>query len=162
MQEDRVPIGQLLGRMLRSFRVSLYEALVRRGYTEAREAHLQVFGNIDWRGTRLTELAVRANMTRPSMAELVDDLQRAGYLERVPDPVDGRAKLIRLTRRGKRATTQALRATREIEHGYARAVGSARYEAMTRTLRELLDAAAVPDVTTASHREPATARTRGR
>jgi DNA-binding MarR family transcriptional regulator len=54
-------------------------------------------------------------MTLPAMSELVDDLQAAGYLERRPDPRDRRAKLIRLTRKGRYAIVQALRAVREIE-----------------------------------------------
>ena len=73
-------------------------------------------------------------MTRPSMNELVDQLEATGYLERVPDPTDGRAKLVRLTRKGRRAVAQALRWVREIEAAYARRVGPERFEAACRTL----------------------------
>src|SRR6266508_1842852 len=135
----RLPIGQLLGRMLRRFRVELFQRAQEAGYSEIREAHLQVFGNIDWSGTRLTDLAARANMTRPSMAELVDDLEGAGYLERKLDPSDGRAKLICLTRKGKRVMTQALRVTRDIEREYVEAVGAQRFETMAWTLQALVD-----------------------
>ena len=163
MQEGRPPVGQLLGRMLRKFRVSLYEGIVAGGYPDAREAHLQVFGNIDWKGTRLTDLAARANMTRPSMAELVDDLEQSGYLERRPDPADGRAKLICLTRRGKRAMARALRVTREIEQAYAREVGAQRYTAMARTLHQLLEPTrSGGEVRPASRPESGAARTRAR
>ncbi|MDO8484462.1 MAG: MarR family transcriptional regulator [Candidatus Limnocylindrales bacterium] len=136
----RLPIGQLLGRTLRSFREDLYRRAQEAGYRDLREAHLQVFGAIDWTGTRLTELAARANMTPPSMAELVDELQQAGYLERRPDPSDGRAKLIRPTRKGRRVLAQALRAVEEIERGYAEAVGPERFDALAATLQDLLDA----------------------
>jgi len=135
-----MPIGQLLGRMLRIFRQDLYRRSENAGESDIREAHLQVFGAIDWTGTRLTELAVRSNMTPPSMSELVDDLQQLGYLERLPDPTDGRAKLIRPTRQGRRALVYALRAVEEIEREYADAVGAERFEAMTSTLQALLDA----------------------
>lgn len=136
---DRLPIGQLLGRMQRHFRVTLYQRAQNAGFSDIAESHLQVFGNIDWAGTRLTDLAARANMTRASMAELVDELERVGYLEREPDPSDGRAKLIRLTRKGKRVMTQALRVTREIEAEYIEAVGAQRFESMARTLQTLVD-----------------------
>ena len=136
----RLPIGQLLGRTLRSFREELYRRAQAAGYRDIREAHLQVFGVIDWSGTRLTDLAARANMTRPSMAELVDELQQAGYLDRRPDPSDGRAKLIRPTRKGRRILAQALRAVSDIEHGYAEAVGPERFDALIATLQDLLDA----------------------
>lgn len=135
-----LPIGQLLGRLLRSFREDLYRRAQEGGYGDVREAHLQVFGAIDWTGTRLTDLAARANMTLPAMSELVDDLQRLGYLERVPDPGDRRAKLIRPTRRGRRLLVEALRAVREIEAGYAGVVGEERYATVVRGLQALVEA----------------------
>lgn len=135
----RLPIGQLLGRLLRSFREDLYRRAQEGGYGDIREAHLQVFGAIDWAGTRLTGLAARANMTLPAMSELVDDLQRLGYLERVPDPGDRRAKLIRPTRRGRRLLVAALRAVREIEEGYASVVGEERYATVVSALQALVE-----------------------
>lgn len=135
----RLPIGQLLGRLLRSFREDLYRRAQEGGYGDVREAHLQVFGAIDWAGTRLTDLAARANMTLPAMSELVDDLQHLGYLERVPDPGDRRAKLIRPTRRGRRLLVAALRAVREIEDGYAAVVGEERYASVVRALQALVE-----------------------
>ena len=135
----RLAVGQLLGRLLHSFRQELHRRAQAGGYGDIREAHLQVFGAIDWNGTRLTELAARANMTLPAMSELVDDLQRAGYLERRPDPRDGRAKLIGPTRKGRRAIVQALRAVREIEENYARIVGEERFAALVGVLQDLID-----------------------
>jgi DNA-binding MarR family transcriptional regulator len=79
-------------------------------------------------------------MTLPAMSELVDDLQRAGYLERRPDPRDGRAKLIGPTRKGRRAIVQALRAVREIEENYAHIVGEERFAALVGALQDLIDA----------------------
>ena len=135
----RLPIGQLLGRLLHSFRQELHRRAQEGGYGDIREAHLQVFGAIDWRGTRLTDLAARADMTLPAMSELVDDLQRAGYLERRPDPRDGRAKLIGPTRKGRHAIVQALRAVREIEASYARIVGDEQFTVLVGVLQDLVD-----------------------
>lgn len=138
----RLPVGQLFGRALRLFRAELHERARGAGYTDLREAHLQVFGNLDWTGTRLTDLAARASMTRPSMGELVDELERAGYLKRGPDPADGRAKLISLTHAGKRVMAQAVRVVRDIEQGYAASIGPARFEALCDSLQALIDVAA--------------------
>ncbi len=140
----RLPIGQLLGRLLRSFRKDLYARAKAGGYTDIREAHLQVFGSIDWAGTRLTDLAARSNMTRPAMAELVDELQQADYLERRPDPTDGRAKLIRLTRKGRLFMVEGLRAVTEIEAAYADVVGRERFEGLAATIQALIDAQGQP------------------
>jgi len=158
---DRLPVGQLLGLMLRRFRADLFAWGEAAGYTNLRLSHLQVFGNIDWTGTRLTELAARAAMTRPSMLELVDELQKAGYLERRPDERDGRAKLICLTRDGRRIVVQALRAVRQIESTYADEVGAARFEEACLTLQELLGhGSAAPTPASATELAPATPRHR--
>ena len=66
-----------------------------------------MFGNIDPEGSRLTELAERARMTKQSVGEVATDLEQRGYVERVPDPADGRAKIIRLTERGARPRPSA-------------------------------------------------------
>jgi DNA-binding MarR family transcriptional regulator len=136
----RLPIGQLLGRLLHSFRRELYERAREGGYDDVRAAHLQVFGAIDWTGTRLTDLAARSNMTLPAMSELVDELQRNGYLERRPDPHDRRARSIRLTRKGRRFLVEGLRAVREIEARYASVVGEDRFAVMVAALGDLIEA----------------------
>ena len=141
----RKPIGQLLGDAVIAFRHDLYARATAGGYDDIRAVHLQVFGAIDWNGTRLRDLAARANMTPPAMAELVDDLQAAGYLERRPDPRDGRAKLIRPTRKGRRALAAALRAVEEIERDYAERLGIERFDQLVLALHEL----ALPSVTNA-------------
>lgn len=139
-ERRRLPIGQLLGQLQRHFRTAMYSRAREAGYEDIREAHLQVFGTIDWTGTRLTDLAARANMTRASMAELVDELERNGYVERRPDPEDGRAKRVCLTRKGRKMMTQALRAVEDIEGAYASAIGAERFERMCQSLQGILEA----------------------
>jgi DNA-binding MarR family transcriptional regulator len=146
----RKPIGQLLGDAVVGFRRDLYARATAGGYEDIRAVHLQVFGAIDWTGTRLRDLAARASMTPPAMAELVDELQAAGYLERQPDPRDGRAKLIRPTRKGRRALAAALRAVEEIEREYAERLGIERFDQLVLALQEL----ALPSVTNADAEVP--------
>ena len=74
-----------------------------------------VFENIDAGGTRLTTLAARAGMTHQSMGEVVDALRERGYLERRPDPSDGRARLVCLTDEGSHLARRALREIAAIE-----------------------------------------------
>lgn len=95
----------------------LVERIEQAGYRDLSAAHHPVFENIDRHGTRLTDLAARAGMTHQSMSELVAVLERRGYLERRPDPTDGRARLVCLTAEGRRllrttiADVQAIEAT---------------------------------------------------
>ncbi len=97
---DRLHVGQLLVHLTRQFQTELYALLVDAGIEGARVPHTHVTAYIRADGSRLTDLATQARMTRPAMAELVDDLERLGMVERRADPTDGRAKLICLTEEG--------------------------------------------------------------
>lgn len=66
----------------------------------AAEAHLALFRNLDLGGTRLTEIAARARMTKQAMLELVDKCEMHGLVERSPDPGDRRAKIVMFTPTG--------------------------------------------------------------
>ena len=112
---DRLAIGQLLGRLLREFRTELFSPASENGYADLREPHLHVFGNVGIDGIRLTDLAARAQLSLATTSELVSDLQRLGYFERRPDPVDGRAKLIFPTPRGRQVLNDAGDRVAEIE-----------------------------------------------
>src|SRR5688572_9981273 len=79
----------------------LADRLAAAGYTDIPTAAHPVFENLDRDGTRLTELAARADMTHQSMGELVATLEKRGYIERQPDPTDRRARLVCLTAKGR-------------------------------------------------------------
>ena len=136
---DRAAIGQLLGRLLRHFRTELLAAAAASGYSDVREPHLQIFGNI-YDGARLTVLAHRAQLSLAATSELVDDLQRLGYVERRPDPQDGRAKLIVPTRRGRVALAAAGDRVAEIEEHWADLIGRDRFAGICQAMQDLLDA----------------------
>jgi DNA-binding MarR family transcriptional regulator len=138
MSTDQRPhIGNLLLETHRRFRQELIARANEDGYGDLRIAHLHVFGNIDARGTRLTELAARAGLGPSAMLQIVDDLEQGGYLVRSADPTDRRAKLVSLTDDG----LAAMRRTRDLiasmEAHYAQLLGAERYEAMRDALAEL-------------------------
>jgi len=91
------------------------EIMALRGFDDVRRAHNAVFINLPAEGARLTELSDEADMSKQAMGELVDDLEDKGYVERVRDPTDGRAKLIVWAARGRRAHVATLDAFGEIE-----------------------------------------------
>jgi DNA-binding MarR family transcriptional regulator len=105
-------------------------------YSDIRITHGCVFGNIDPEGTRLTDLAERARMTKQSVGEVTSDLEQRGYVERVPDPSDGRAKIIRLTERGRAAQGLGVGLIDELEQEWGDRFGAERVAA----LREALEA----------------------
>ena len=106
------------------------------GYTDITASNQAVFENIDRDGTRLTTLAQRSRMTHQAMGELVHTLERAGYLERRPDPTDGRARIILLTPRGQALVRQALHDIREIEADWHAQFQAAGHDIDLKTLVE--------------------------
>lgn len=102
--------------------------------SDLRIAHLVVFQHIDPEGSRVTDLATRAQMTKPSMSYLIEHLEQNGYLERLPDPTDGRARLVRLTTRGWQQVEDAL----DIIAGMEAELASALRPERMATLRRLL------------------------
>jgi DNA-binding MarR family transcriptional regulator len=140
LPHDRLAVGQLLGRLLREFRLELFAPAADYGYADLREPHLQIFGNMGIHGIRLTDLASRAQLSLAATSELVNELQELGYLERRPDSTDGRAKLIFPTSRGRRALDDAGNRVAEIEQHWADLVGRDAFRDACRTLQHLLDA----------------------
>lgn len=136
---DRLAVGQLLGRLLHQFRVELFSAAEEAGFGDLRAPHLQITGNVGIDGVRLTELAARAQLSMATTSELVSDLQALGYLERRPDPSDGRAKLIYPTDRGRRALDVAGDRVAEIEERWSALIGATQFDQACRTLQQLLE-----------------------
>jgi DNA-binding MarR family transcriptional regulator len=113
----------------------LHRRFAERGHPDIRPPHGNVMQFLDDAGTRVSVLAERAQITKQSMAELVVHLERLGYVERVPDPSDRRAKLVRATPRGKQLYAIARDVVGEIEADWTKRLGKAKM----RTLRELLE-----------------------
>ncbi|MDQ6683320.1 MAG: MarR family winged helix-turn-helix transcriptional regulator [Chloroflexota bacterium] len=114
--------------------------VVAAGYPQ-RPAHSAVFAHIEVDGgTRLTTLAARANITPQAMGELVDDLERLGYVRRQPDPGDRRAKRIVLTPRGVACVAAAIRTIARLEADLEALLGTARLAELGDALGRIADA----------------------
>src|SRR5258708_514701 len=100
--DDGRRIGELLRVPNQAVVAHCHRALNAAGFTDLRAAHMPIFMYIDHppAGTTITILAERAQITKQSMGEVVDYMEKRGYVERIPDPVDKRAKIVRLTARG--------------------------------------------------------------
>ena len=114
------------------------------GFEDIRPAHTAVFQHIEADGSRLTDLAERAQITKQSMGYLVDYLEQRGYLERRPDPTDRRVALICLTDRGWDQIRAALSIINAIERDWARRLGKRRMEQLRDVLTELGASSARP------------------
>ena len=108
----------------------VFTRLVERGHGAVRPAHGAVFQYLDDTGTTVSVLAERARMTKQAMAELVRHLEDHGYVERVPDPADGRAKLVLPTDRGRDVVAVAQSLTPELDERMVALLGAHRVAAL--------------------------------
>ncbi|MEU1282401.1 MarR family transcriptional regulator [Streptomyces sp. NPDC005805] len=115
----------------------VFAALAEAGYGDITVAQARVFQRLAPGGSRLTELAEAAQVTKQTAGFLVDQLERAGYVERVPDPRDGRARLVRITPRGEATVPVAQAVVAEVEAEWARHLGPRRMAQLRRALTRL-------------------------
>lgn len=90
---DELNLGVLLFVPYREMERRVFAALTAGGHAELTPAKARLVARIGTDGSRLTDLAAQAQVTKQTASTLADQLVRAGYLERVPDPTDGRARL---------------------------------------------------------------------
>jgi DNA-binding MarR family transcriptional regulator len=114
------------------------QGLAERGFTELRPAHFDVFRYLDPGGSRSTDLAEQARITKQSMGYLIDYLEEHGYVTRVPDPADRRAKLVQLTERGEAAEQTARQIIRRTEREWAEMLGGDKLAQVRATLERLI------------------------
>ena len=117
----------------------LHERFAERGHPEVRPPHGDVMQYLDDGGTQVSVLAQRAQITKQSMAELVAHLERHGYVERIPDPADRRAKLVRATARGEELYAIAREFVAELEQQWTERLGKKKMRQLRGLLEELND-----------------------
>ncbi len=127
-------IGQSLMEVAIDFQQSALVEFSDAGY-RLQGSHQSVLAHLDINGTRLTELAERASMTKQAMGQLIDEIERLGYLKRTPDPSDGRAKIVKFTQKGLKLIAQGTEIGDLIQQGYAELIG----EEKMQNLRDLLE-----------------------
>lgn len=136
---DEVFTGTLLLHAFQGFERRLFAGYRDQGQDGLRPKHGAVIANIDRGGTRPSVLADRAGMTRAAMGELIDELEATGYVERVPDPDDRRAKLVKPTVKTLARQKLAREINAEIEAAYEDRLGSQRYRQLRKALVKLVD-----------------------
>lgn len=133
---DKIPTVGLIRLAYNILSARIFTAVASAGYTDLRPSHGNVMEQLTYKdGLRLTDLASFAGMTAQSMSELVDDLERRGYVERRPDPMDRRAKRIHLTEKGHANVHVGLVAAEQADRYVRELVGERR----SRELRDILE-----------------------
>ncbi len=131
-------IGALLRLAWQAVRERIYEGVLEAGYTDLSRAHVLLFRWPTIDGLRPSELAARNQLSRQTINDLLSDLEKRGYLERTPDPTDGRARIVRLTERGWDLTQVISDMSFATESEWVRLIGETRYGEFRSTLCELV------------------------
>jgi DNA-binding MarR family transcriptional regulator len=135
-------LGVLLFVAYRALEQRAHDAVIAAGVTDITLAQARIAARIGPHGTRVSDLAEQARVTKQSAGFLVEHLEAAGYVERVPDPADGRARLVRLTARADKVVSAANAEVERVLREWANHVGADRLQQTYDTLldlRELTD-----------------------
>ena len=134
-------LGWLLGRADLVFAEGVTRAMHERGFAVIRLVHIALIRNVDENGTRISEIARRAGMTKQATGQLVAEFVDLGYIRLVNDPSDGRVKIARYTAKGKRLLVAIVAAIEETEAAVAATSGPARLATLKKTLGLVLASA---------------------
>ncbi|MFT3996697.1 MAG: MarR family winged helix-turn-helix transcriptional regulator [Asticcacaulis sp.] len=133
-------LGQLLRQPYERLQKEVYASLAAHGFPDIRPAHSSLFRYVAPEGSRVSDLADAAQMTKQSMAYLTADLENLGYVTVGPDPQDGRAKRVVLTERGLSVRSHLIGISLEFENRCAALIGEARIRDLRAILADLTQA----------------------
>lgn len=136
-----VNLGHLLFRTARILNeLGVARTSAQFGIPGLRAAHMAVLPHLDLGGTRATDLAKRMGITKQAVGQLLDEIEALGVIERVPDPTDGRARIVRFTEAGRAGLLVGLGVLSGIESDLAARVGQERIDRLKVDLSVLLPA----------------------
>lgn len=135
MSEPSAALLMLIG--ARHAERRIHDAVHAAGYDDISPAMARIAAQLVEGGGRVTDLAERARITKQSASVLVEQLERAGYVTRVQDPADARAKLVGLAARGRAVQRIARREERAIERDWERHLGADAMQSLRTALADL-------------------------
>lgn len=137
LTDAHATLGALLRRPYEWMSEFMYPALAARGFDDVRPAFSVVLRSLPATGARVSDLAVRAGMTKQSMGYLVDQMQAAGLVTVAPDAQDRRANTVRLTDRGEQVVALGIELSKRFEAHLAQLVGAKKVEQLRAILIEI-------------------------
>lgn len=135
---QRESLGRLLQRITRSHSVRMLELLAERGHDGLSFFHTALITNLDKEGNSISTLAERAGMGKQSMGQLVNELEKRAYIERIRDPNDRRAYKVQFTSRGHQLLKDARETKNAVEKEYATVIGDEGVVQLTALLQRLV------------------------
>jgi DNA-binding MarR family transcriptional regulator len=135
----KLPASLLMFIASRAAADRIFRAVHDAGFDDLTMAQSRLAMGVDVEGTRLSVLAERAQIAKQTATALIDKLERAGYVERVPDPSDGRARLVKMTARAEAALPIARAEEDRIEAEWRAHLGDELMDQLRHALTSLRD-----------------------
>ncbi|MBM2715674.1 winged helix-turn-helix transcriptional regulator [Mesorhizobium caraganae] len=130
-------IGWRLWQASRAWQAEFAAAMRAAGHGWFTEARAGLLGHIARDGIRQAALIDRSAISKQAVQQLLDGLEAEGVVQRLPDPRDGRSKLVGYTSKGLDALRDGDRIKLEIERRYVGRIGHQRFAALMDALRAL-------------------------
>ena len=134
-----LPASLLMFIVSRAAAERIFRAVHDAGFDDLTMAQSRLAMGVDVEGTRLSVLAERAQIAKQTATALIDKLERAGYVERVPDPSDGRARLVKMTPRAEAVLPVARAEEDRIEAEWRAHLGDELMDQLRHALTSLRD-----------------------
>ena len=132
-------VGAMMRVVWQWVRDQMYAGVAAAGYDDLNAAHVGLWRYPGLDGLRPSELADHVGITKQSVNDLLGHLERQGYLDRVPDAADGRARVIRLTSKGRRLEETIYTQARSAQTRIAEILGPRRFEQLYSSLELLTE-----------------------
>jgi DNA-binding MarR family transcriptional regulator len=129
---------RLLFRTTHGMNAEMARRVRARGWDAFQPTFTNLLAHVDTEGTTISRLSERTGTTRQAVSQLVRTVERAGFLERVPHPSDGRSVLVRHTETGRRILLDAIEVMTAIEDEYRERAGAPEIDGLKRLLAHLL------------------------
>jgi DNA-binding MarR family transcriptional regulator len=130
---------RLLFRATHTMNAEMADRIRARGFPDFQPSFTALLAHVDTEGTRVTTIAERMGTSRQAASQLLQAIEARGYVERVPDPEDGRAVIARHTPSGRKILLTAIEVMLAIETEYAAVLGADGLARLKRLLARLVD-----------------------
>ncbi len=137
-QEEHRSLSGLMTVVQRQLNGEFHRRMDEAGYADIRPGAGNVFEHISPEGSTIASMALRAGVSSQAMVQTVDYLERRGYVRRVPDPTDRRAKLIQVTERGHSMRSTAARILEEMETQVRNVIGDTHLQNLRASMQQIV------------------------
>lgn len=130
-------IGLLCMVVSNGFSDAVLARLAAKGFDDTKFGHGYIVQGLLAGDRTATDLAARLGISVQAVSKTVQEMEQLGYLDRVPDPSDGRARILRLSERGQANLAEARRARAEVMRRLEKRLGKKQTRETLKSLRTL-------------------------